>query len=101
MSNIQHRPVGLGIQGLCDVFQLLELPYGSDMAVKLSSDISETMYYHALKASNALAKDEGLIRRSPHLPRVSLRQNFSLTSTKTEQRRRTLTESWAVKSGPT
>lgn len=58
-SNMLHRPIGLGIQGLADVFLLLRLPYESDEARQLNRDIFETLYYGALTASKDLAKTEG------------------------------------------
>lgn len=58
-SNMRHRPVGLGVQGLADVFMLMDLPYSSPKARELNKEIFETMYFHALKASVELAKKEG------------------------------------------
>ncbi|KAK6090420.1 hypothetical protein P3W45_000517 [Vairimorpha bombi] len=50
-SNKKHRPVGLGIQGLADVFLMLRLPYESPEARKLNKDIFETLYFAAIEAS--------------------------------------------------
>lgn len=58
-SNIRHRPVGLGCQGLADVFAMLGLPWESDEAAKLNQLIFEHMYYAAVKTSAELAKVEG------------------------------------------
>lgn len=58
-SNFKHRPMGIGVQGLSDVFQMHMLPYGSQEALDLDAAIFETMYYHALKASMELAKEKG------------------------------------------
>ena len=58
-SNNKWRPVGLGIMGLQDVLFKLGLPFESEEARKLSSRISETIYYYALKTSMELAKDQG------------------------------------------
>ncbi|MFN7161270.1 MAG: ribonucleoside-diphosphate reductase subunit alpha [Candidatus Gracilibacteria bacterium] len=58
-SNMRHRPVGLGIQGLADAFILMRYPFDSEHAKQLNKDISETMYYAALNASADLAKIEG------------------------------------------
>ena len=57
-SNMRHRPIGIGVQGLADVFMMMGLPFESDAARKLNFEISETMYYAALKVSNDLAKAE-------------------------------------------
>lgn len=58
-SNSRWRPVGLGLMGLQDVFFKLRLPFDSAEALALSSQISETIYYHALSASCALAEQNG------------------------------------------
>ena len=58
-SNMRHRPIGLGVQGLADVFILLQLPFDSDDARQLNKDIFETIYYAALQASCDLAEKEG------------------------------------------
>jgi len=58
-SNMRHRPVGLGIQGLADTFAILGLPFTSPEAKKLNRDIFETIYYAALSASCDIAVKEG------------------------------------------
>ena len=58
-SNMRHRPIGLGVQGLADAFMLLGLPFESDMAKMLNKNIFETIYYAALVASNEVAKEYG------------------------------------------
>ena len=58
-SNFKHRPVGLGIQGLADVFCLLGLPFESDEADILQTDIFETIYFAALTSSKDLSKEVG------------------------------------------
>ncbi|XXG61012.1 hypothetical protein AAC387_Pa04g2774 [Persea americana] len=58
-SNMRHRPVGIGVQGLADTFILLGMPFDSLEAQQLNKDIFETIYYHALKASSELAAKEG------------------------------------------
>ena len=58
-SNMRHRPVGLGIQGLADAFILMRLPFTSDEAKKLNQEIFETLYFAAVTASMELAKKEG------------------------------------------
>ncbi|KAL5716766.1 ribonucleoside-diphosphate reductase [Ranunculus cassubicifolius] len=49
-SNLRHRPIGLGVQGLADTFILLGMPFDSPEAQQLNKDIFETIYYHALLA---------------------------------------------------
>jgi ribonucleoside-diphosphate reductase alpha chain len=58
-SNMRHRPVGLGVQGLADTFIKLRLPFTSDEAKKLNQEIFETLYFAAVTASMELAKVEG------------------------------------------
>ncbi len=58
-SNHRHRPIGLGVQGLADVFMLLRLPFESEEAQTLNRDIFETIYFAALEASMTLAKENG------------------------------------------
>lgn len=58
-SNMRHRPIGLGVQGLADAFILMGFPFESEEARKLNRDIFETIYYAAMKASMDLAKIEG------------------------------------------
>jgi ribonucleoside-diphosphate reductase alpha chain len=55
-SNFKHRPVGLGIQGLADVFCILNIPFESEDADKLQTDIFETIYFAAMTSSNDIAK---------------------------------------------
>jgi ribonucleoside-diphosphate reductase alpha chain len=59
LSNFRHRPVGLGVQGLADVFCILGLPFESDEADTLQTDIFETIYFAALTSSKDLAKLHG------------------------------------------
>ncbi|MEX0289596.1 MAG: ribonucleoside-diphosphate reductase subunit alpha [Flavobacteriaceae bacterium] len=58
-SNMRHRPIGLGVQGLADAFIMLRLPFTSDEAKQLNQDIFETLYYAAVTASMEAAKEEG------------------------------------------
>ena len=58
-SNMRHRPVGLGVQGLADAFILLRMPFTSDEAKKLNQEIFETLYFAAVTASMEMAKVEG------------------------------------------
>ena len=58
-SNMRHRPVGLGVQGLADVFAMLRLPWESAAAADLNQRIFEHIYYAAVAASAELAETEG------------------------------------------
>lgn len=58
-SNTKHRPVGLGVQGLADVFIMLRLPFEGDLAKMLNKEIFETIYFAGMTASKDLAKLHG------------------------------------------
>jgi len=58
-SNMRHRPVGLGVQGLADAFIALRYPFTSNEARQMNKDIFETIYFAALKSSCDLAKVDG------------------------------------------
>lgn len=58
-SNLRHRPIGLGVQGLADAFILLRLPFESELAKMLNKNIFETIYFAAMTASKDLAKEAG------------------------------------------
>jgi ribonucleoside-diphosphate reductase alpha chain len=57
-SNMRHRPVGLGVQGLADAFILLRMPFTSDEAKQLNQEIFETLYFAAVTASMEMAREE-------------------------------------------
>ena len=58
-SNMRHRPIGIGVQGLADAFILMRFPFDSDDARKLNKEIFETIYYAAVTASKDLAIENG------------------------------------------
>jgi ribonucleoside-diphosphate reductase alpha subunit len=58
-SNLRHRPIGIGVQGLADVFMLMKIPFDSTEARKINSDIFETIYHGSLAMSTKLAKNDG------------------------------------------
>jgi ribonucleoside-diphosphate reductase alpha chain len=58
-SNMRHRPIGIGVQGLADVFVMLRMPFDSEEARVLNKEIFETIYFGALTASKDLAKKDG------------------------------------------
>lgn len=58
-SNMRHRPVGLGVQGLADAFIMMRMPFTSAEAKQLNQEIFETIYFAALTASMEMAKEEG------------------------------------------
>jgi ribonucleoside-diphosphate reductase alpha chain len=58
-SNMRHRPIGIGVQGLADAFILMRYPFDSQEAKTLNRDVFETIYYAAVTASKDLAKENG------------------------------------------
>jgi ribonucleoside-diphosphate reductase alpha subunit len=58
-SNMRHRPIGLGVQGLADAFLIMQLPFESEGAKTLNEDIFETIYFAACEASCELAERDG------------------------------------------
>merc|ERR1711963_905825 len=58
-SNMRHRPIGLGVQGLADAFMMMRLPFESEAAQTLNEDIFETIYFAACEASCELAATDG------------------------------------------
>jgi ribonucleoside-diphosphate reductase alpha chain len=58
-SNMRHRPIGLGVQGLADAFIMLRMPFDSEEARGLNRDIFETIYFAAMEASMEEAKQNG------------------------------------------
>ena len=67
-SNLRHRPIGLGVQGLADVFMMMNIPFHSEEARVLNREIFETIYYAALKASMTLAARHGPYETFPGSP---------------------------------
>ena len=58
-SNMRHRPIGIGVQGLADVFILMRHPFESPEARKLNREIFETLYFASMSASCDMAREEG------------------------------------------
>ena len=56
-SNLYHRPIGIGVQGLADVFAMMNVPYHSDEAREINKKIFETIYHASLERSNELSKE--------------------------------------------
>jgi len=67
-SNMKHRPIGLGVQGLADAFAMLKIPFDSAEAAQLNRDIFETIYFGACTTSCILAKEEGHYETYPGSP---------------------------------
>ena len=73
-SNLRHRPIGIGVQGLADAFILLDIAFHSDEAKEVNKLIFETMYHAALEKSNELAI-ERMIRGKGDLGFLKTQQN--------------------------
>lgn len=58
-SNLRHRPIGIGVQGLADAFMMLRMPFESEEARGLNKDIFETIYFASMSASMEAAKADG------------------------------------------
>lgn len=67
-SNMRHRPVGIGVQGLADAFLMMRFAFDSPEARKMNRDIFETIYYAALEESCALAEKTGHYESYPGSP---------------------------------
>jgi len=77
-SNVRHRPIGIGIQGLADVFMVLGLPFASEEARELNRQIFETIYHAAVEESCALARVEGAYETFVGSPASQGRLQFDL-----------------------
>jgi ribonucleoside-diphosphate reductase alpha subunit len=67
-SNMRHRPIGLGVQGLADAFILLRMAFDSEEAAQLNRDIFETIYFAAMTESCLLAEEQGHYQSFPGSP---------------------------------
>jgi len=67
-SNMRHRPIGIGVQGLADTFIMLRMPFVSEKARELNRQIFETIYYASLEASCELAEKQGHYETFPGSP---------------------------------
>ncbi len=67
-SNMRHRPIGIGVQGLADAFLMLGMPFDSEEARQLNKDIFEAIYFGALTASAKIAERDGHYKTFPGSP---------------------------------
>merc|ERR1719272_1047434 len=77
-SNMKHRPIGLGVQGLADAFLMMKLPFESDPARRLNEDIFETIYFGAVEASCDLAARDGSYQSYAGCPASQGKLQFDL-----------------------
>ena len=85
-SNLCHRPVGLGVQGLADVFFIMGLSYESEEAKQINKEIFETIYYASIKASCDLAKENGTYATYEGSPMSKGQFQFDLWGAKPSKR---------------
>jgi ribonucleotide reductase alpha subunit len=77
-SNMRHRPIGIGIQGLADVFMMMDLPFASEKSKEINKLIFETIYHGALTESCELAKKHGQYETFPGSPASKGQLQFDL-----------------------
>mmetsp|Transcript_67022 Transcript_67022/g.178779 ORF Transcript_67022/g.178779 Transcript_67022/m.178779 type:complete len:720 (-) Transcript_67022:183-2342(-) len=77
-SNMRHRPIGLGVQGLADAFMLMKMPFESEEAQEMNRRIFETIYYGAVDASCELAEKNGVYETYPGSPASQGQLQFDL-----------------------
>jgi ribonucleoside-diphosphate reductase alpha subunit len=94
VSNMRHRPIGIGVQGLADVFMMMRLSFDSQEARKVNAWIHETMYHAALEASCELAKQEGPYETFDGSPLSEGIFQFNLWSLRNQQRTINPMETW-------
>lgn len=86
-SNLRHRPIGLGVQGLADTFIQLRMPFESDEAKQLNKEIFETIYFAAMTASKDLAIKDGAYETFKGSPLSKGQFQFDLWNVKPESGR--------------
>lgn len=86
VSNMKHRPIGIGVQGLADVFALMDLPFHSDRARHVNKDIFESIYYGAVTASIELSKKDGPYSSFASSPAAEGKLQFDLWNVKPQSR---------------
>ena len=77
-SNMKHRPIGIGIQGLADLFAIMGIPFTSLEAKKINEEVFETIYFASMTASVDLAKKEGAYESFPGSPLSKGQFQFNL-----------------------
>lgn len=77
-SNMNHRPIGIGVQGLADAFILMRMPFESDEAKLLNKQIFETLYHAAVEMSCELAQEHGAYKTYPGSPASEGKLQFDL-----------------------
>jgi ribonucleotide reductase alpha subunit len=79
VSNMRHRPIGIGVQGLADVFFMLDLPFQSEEARAINKLIFETIYHAALTESNEMAKERAIyFAANPSIHTTTINENTDI-----------------------
>jgi ribonucleoside-diphosphate reductase alpha subunit len=91
-SNFAHRPIGIGVQGLADVFQMLNMSYDSEAARQLNKNVFETIYFSALSESVQLAKELGPYSSFPGSPFSQSKTQIELWGNQTNDSRHPWTQ---------
>ena len=78
ISNKRHRPLGIGVQGLADVYIQMKMPFESDQASALNKEIFAAIYYGAMKASMEMAKQDGAYETFKNSPLSQGKFQFDL-----------------------
>ena len=84
-SNFRHRPIGIGVQGLADLFAIMSIPFASSEAMKINEDIFETIYFASMTASMDLSKKDGKYETFDGSPLSKGDFQFNLWGFKDEQ----------------
>jgi ribonucleoside-diphosphate reductase alpha chain len=79
INNKQHRPIGIGVQGLANTFALMRMPFDSPEAAQLNKDIFETIYHGAITASVLIAKRREELRTELDTPGIVLKRKREIT----------------------
>lgn len=77
-SNLKNRPIGIGVQGLADLFFMMRIPYDGARARQLNHEIFEALYFYALQSSTRLAQKDGHYESFPGSPLSQGRFHFDL-----------------------
>jgi ribonucleoside-diphosphate reductase alpha subunit len=84
-SNTKHRPIGIGVQGLANVFFKMKLPFSSDAAIQLNKDIFETIYFAAVTQSMIISRERGDKINQYNSLKIELEETDSNKSEKTKE----------------
>ena len=85
-SNMRHRPIGIGVQGLADAFIGMRMPFDSPEAIQLNKDIFETIYFAALTESNSIAEKDGAYKTFKGSPASKGELQFDMWGVKPSDR---------------